>query len=310
VRAVFYGTPAEAVPSLAALAEIAEVLLVTTRPDRPRGRSGKPQPPPVKEAALAAGLPVAQPGRAAADLDRLRRLAADVAVVVAFGEILPPALLAAPTHGFVNVHFSLLPRWRGASPVVRTLLAGDETTGVTLMMLDAGMDTGPVLIAEATPVQPEETAGELTARLARLGAAMLAAHLPAYVAGELVPRPQPAAGATAAARVRVEEAFVDPSRHRAAAVLRAVRAFDPKPGAWSEFDGVRVKLWRARPAAGPDSGPGPGIVAAAGEGVLLGAVDGPVELLEVQPAGRERMEAMAWMRGRRLRPAGFTRPTG
>jgi methionyl-tRNA formyltransferase len=308
MRAVFYGTPAEAVPSLEALAGTAEVLLVTTRPDRPRGRSGRPQAPPVKEAALRLGLPVAQPERAVHDLERLRSLAPDVAVVVAYGQLLPPSLLAVPAAGFLNVHFSLLPRWRGASPVVRTVLAGDAVTGVTLMLLDEGMDTGPVVAAEPTPVGSGETTGELTGRLAVLGAEMLVRYLPAYLAGDITSRAQPAEGATAAARVRVDEAFVDPARHRAEAVLRAVRAFDPKPGAWTELDGVRVKLWRARPAAGP--GPAPGVAAVAGEVVLLGTADGPVELQEVQSAGRARMEAAAWMRGRRGRPARFTRPAG
>jgi methionyl-tRNA formyltransferase len=306
MRAVFYGTPAEAVPALVALADLAEVLLVTTRPDRPRGRSGRPQPPPVKEAALARSLPVSQPERALHDLERLRSLAPDVAVVVAYGQLLPPTLLAVPAAGFLNVHFSLLPRWRGASPVVRTLLAGDPITGVTLMVLDEGMDTGPVVAVESTQVRPGETAGELASRLAALGAEMLVRHLPAYLSGEISPRPQPEEGATAAARVRVEEAFVDPTLHRAEAVLRAVRAFSPKPGAWTELDGVRLKLWRARPAAGP--GPGPGLAAEVGEAVLLGTADGPVELVEVQPAGRDRMGAAAWMRGRRQQPARFTRP--
>ncbi len=309
MRAVFYGTPVEAVPSLQALVNLAEVPLVVTRPDRPRGRSGAPQPPPVKEAARALGLEVSQPERAGRDVERMRTLAPDVAVVVAYGQILPPDLLAVPPHGFVNVHFSLLPRWRGASPVVRAILAGDGVTGVTLMQLDAGMDTGPVLAVSPTRVGDDETAGELTGRLAVVGAALLAEHLPAWVAGEITPRPQPEAGATAAARVRVEEAFVDPTRHRAAAVLRAVRAFDPRPGAWTEMDGGRLKLWRARPAGG--AGPGPG-VAAAGEGgvVLLGAADGPVELVEVQPEGRHRMAAGDWMRGRRRQPARFTPPVG
>jgi len=308
VRAVFYGTPTEAVPSLQALAALAEVPLVVTRPDKPRGRSGKPQPPPVKEAALSLGLEVSQPARAGHDLDRLRALAPDVAVVVAYGQILPPDLLAVPRHGFVNVHFSLLPRWRGASPVVRTILAGDSVSGVTLMQLDAGMDTGPVLAVSLTAVGDDETAGELTGRLAAMGAAMLGEHLPAYIAGEISPRPQPETGATAAARVKVEEAFVDPSRHPAAAVLRAVRAFDPKPGAWTELDGVRIKLWRARPAAGP--GPEPGVAALVEGVVLLGTADGPVELIEVQPEGRNRMAAGDWMRGRRLQPARFTPPAG
>jgi methionyl-tRNA formyltransferase len=307
VRAVFYGTPGEAVPSLEVLASLAEVPLVVTRPDRPRGRSGKPRPPPVKQAASLLGLEVSQPERAVHDLERMRALAPDVAVVVAYGQILPRELLAVPGHGFVNVHFSLLPRWRGASPVVRTLLAGDEVTGVTLMLLDAGMDTGPVIAVEPTRVGEGESAGELTTRLAALGAEMLRAHLGPYLAGERPPRPQPVEGATAAARVRVEEAFVDPLRHRAEAVLRAVRAFDPKPGAWTDLDGIRVKLWRARPVAGP--GPQPGLAAAVGGSLLLGTADGAVELVEVQPAGRGRRRGMDWMRGRRLEPARFTPPT-
>lgn len=308
MRAVFYGTPAEAVPALEALCGLAEVVLVTTRTDKPRGRSGKLQAPPVKEAARALGLEVSQPVRAVHDLDRLRSLAPDVAVVVAYGQILPPDLLSVPRHGFVNIHFSLLPRWRGASPVVRAILAGDELTGVTLMQLDPGMDTGPLLAVAPTRVRPEESAGELTGRLAAMGASLLAQHLPPYVAGALPPRPQPDEGATAAARVRVEEAFVDPSRHRTQAVLRAVRAFDPKPGAWTALDGVRLKLWRARPASG--TGPEPGVVAMVEGAVLLGTPDGVVELLEVQPEGRQRMDAPAWMRGRRLQPARFTPPGG
>ena len=308
MRAVFYGTPAEAVPALQSLCDIADVVLVTTRADKPRGRSGKTQPPPVKEAARALGLEVSQPGRAVHDLDRLRALAPEVAVVVAYGQILPPDLLAVPAHGFVNVHFSLLPRWRGASPVVRAILAGDELTGVTLMQLDPGMDTGPVLAVAPTRVGEEESAGELTARLAVMGAGMLVEHLPSYVAGDLAPRPQLEVGATAAARVRVEEAFVDPTRHHTQAVLRAIRAFDPRPGAWSGFDGVRIKLWRARAALGASLAAG--VAAVVGGEVLLGATDGAVELLEVQPEGRNRMAAGDWMRGRRMEPARFTPPGG
>jgi len=308
LRAAFFGTPAEAVPSLEALLEMAEVVLVTTRPDKPRGRSGRPQPPPVKQAALERGLPVSQPTRAIEDLELLRGLKPEVAVVVAYGQILPPELLAVPRHGFVNVHFSLLPRWRGASPVVRAILAGDEVTGVTLMQVDAGLDTGPALRMMPVGIGPEESAGELSARLAMLGAGMLAESLPAYLDGSLIPRAQPEGGATAAARVRVEEAFVDPLRHRRAAVLRAVRAFDPRPGAWTEMDGRRLKLWRARGEEGP--GPEPGVAVPQGGRVVLGTADGAVELLEVQPAGGRRLAAAEWMRGRQGRPARFTPPAG
>lgn len=306
MRAAFFGTPAEAVPALQALTSLAEVALVVTRPDRPVGRSGRPQPPPVKLAAEDLGLAVSQPERAVHDLERLQGRAVDVAVVVAYGQLLPPALLAVPAHGFLNLHFSLLPRWRGASPVVRAILAGDTLTGVTLMVIDEGLDTGPVVAMEPTPIGAEETAGELTGRLAEMGAGLLARSLDPYLTGGLVPRPQPAEGATAAARVRVEEAFIDPTRHRATAVRRAVRAFDPKPGAWTVLDGARIKLWRAASAAG--LGPEPGVVEAAGRSVLLGAADAPVALLEVQPPGKARMDAAAWMRGRRGEPARFTRP--
>ena len=258
MRAVFYGTPVEAVPSLQALVNLAEVPLVVTRPDRPRGRSGTPQPPPVKEAARALGLEVSQPERAGRDVERMRTLAPDVAVVVAYGQILPPDLLAVPRHGFVNVHFSLLPRWRGASPVVRAILAGDGVTGVTLMQLDAGMDTGPVLAVTPTRVGDDETAGELTGRLAVVGAALLAEHLPAWVVGEITPRPQPEAGATAAARVRVEEAFVDPTRHRARGGVARGAGLRPQAGG-VDGDGRRT----AQAVAGPA---GRGSRAGAGRG--------------------------------------------
>ena len=164
MRAVFYGTPAEAVPILAALTEAADVALVVTQPDRPQGRSRRPVPPPVKVAAEAWGMPVAQPRRASEDLETVRACAPDVAVVAAYGQLLKPALLEVPPAGFVNVHFSMLPRWRGASPVVRALLAGDETTGVSIMQIDEGLDTGPVFATAETPVRTSETAGALTAR--------------------------------------------------------------------------------------------------------------------------------------------------
>lgn len=296
IRAVFYGTPAEAVPALAALCTRAEVPLVVTQPDRARGRSKRPQPSPVKLAAESWGLRVVQPERAADVLDVVRATAPDVAVVVAYGQLLKPSLLEIPRRGFVNVHFSLLPRWRGASPVVRTILAGDEETGVTLMQVDAGLDTGPVLAVESTPLRPAETAGELTARLAAMGAAVLADRLEAIVGGEVDPVPQREEAATAAAKVQVTEAYVDPRRHSAEAVLRAVRAFDPRPGAWSTVEGSRIKLWRAAPAGEPVE---PGSAELRERRVLLGTPDGSVELLEVQPAGRARMAAVDWMRGRR-----------
>jgi len=297
MRAIFFGTPALAVPALAALTSVAEVVLVTTNPDRPRGRSGRPQPSPVKEAASSWGLPLAQPDQPGEDLQRLRALAPDVAVVVAYGQKISSDLLGVPDAGFVNIHFSLLPRWRGASPVVRAILAGDAETGVTLMKMDEGWDTGAIIGRESVPVGETETAGVLTARLSAQGARLLAASLPGYLAGEIEPIPQPEEGVTAAARVRVEEAFVDPSRHTREAVLRAIRAFAPAPGAWTTLGEDRLKLWRAAPW--PGTGPEPGMVTLEGDHVLLGATDGVAELLEVQPAGRSRQPAVDWMRGRR-----------
>lgn len=303
IRAAFLGTPAEAVPILEAVSTVATITTVVTRPDRPRGRSGRPAPPPVKLAAMQAGWEVAQPARSA-DLAGLVA-GCDVAVVAAYGRLIPASALVVPPAGFVNVHFSLLPRWRGASPVVRAILAGDAETGVTLMRLDEGLDTGPTYDQATVAIGPEETAGELTARLAGLGAGLLRDRLATIVAGDLPVVAQDDATATAAARVEVAEAFVDPERHHRDAVLRAVRAFHPRPGAWAIADGLRIKLWRTRFATG-DAPPGwAGVVDGV---VLLGARDGAVELVEVQPEGRAVMSGRSWMAGRRDAPARFGRP--
>ncbi len=307
---VFFGTPPHAVPVLAALCGVADVGLVVTQPDRPKGRSKHPIAPPVKEAALAWGIPVVQPERAREVAGQLEHLRPDVAVVAAFGQLIPKAMLEIPAAGFVNVHFSLLPRWRGASPVVRAILAGDDTTGVTLMQMDEHLDTGPVLASLATAIGPEETTGTLTARLAAMGARLLADELDAVVVGDTPQRPQDDAAATAAAMVRVEEAFVDPVHHSATSIERAVRAFDPWPGAWVSLEGNRMKLWTARVVEGMANS---GEAVVDGGRVLLGTRSGVIELLEVQPAGKARMAAADWMRGRRneaarFDPAGATPP--
>jgi methionyl-tRNA formyltransferase len=304
MRAVFFGSPPHAVPVLAALAAVADVALVVTVPDAAKSRSGRPVPSQVAEAALAWGMTVARPERPSEIVDDVRRVAPDVAVVTAYRGLIRPDLLGVPTRGFVNVHFSLLPRWRGASPVVRAILAGDTVTGVTLMQMDAGLDTGPVLASRRVPVG-SETAGVLTARLSALGAGLLGEALPLHVAGEIEPVAQNDEEATAAGLVRVEEAFVDPARHTTAAVARAVRAFDPWPGAWAIVDGVRVKLWGTRPA---DPGPEAGSAVSDGERLVVGTSDGAVELLEVQPSGKRRMSGAAWARGRRGGPIRFEQP--
>ncbi len=305
--AVFYGTPAEAVPSLAALMTVADVAMVVTQPDRPRGRSKRPRPPPVKMAAEAWGLPVAQPERASDDRQTIIDLRPDVAVVAAYGQLLKPDLLASPGHGFVNVHFSLLPRWRGASPVVRAILAGDSQTGVSIMQIDEGMDTGPVFAAVETAIGDGETGGRLTGRLAGLGARLLAETLPGIVDGSLQAVPQDDATATAAAKVRTGEAFIDPVHHSAVAVVRAVRAFSPKPGAWGIVEGERIKVWEAW--GDPAEDRQPGVAVLEGPGVLLGTRDGTVALGIVQPPGKARMGATDWMRGRHGAPASFESAT-
>lgn len=304
-RTAFFGTPAEAVPALAAVASVSRVTIVVTQPDRPQGRGLRAGRAPVAEAAEAWGLPVAH---AASGVDLGAVLAAtDVAVVVAYGRLIRPSMLAAPRAGFVNVHFSLLPRWRGASPVIRAILAGDRETGVTLMAMDEGLDTGPILDRERVPILPWDTGGTLTARLAGLGADLLARRLGDVAAGALPEAPQDDMLATAAAKVSVDEAFVDPSRHRVEAVERAVRAFHPRPGAWGVVDGSRLKLLAV---ARSDAEVEPGEAAVVGGEVVLGARDGSLRLVSVQPEGKRPMDGVSWMNGRQGRPAHFGLPAG
>ncbi len=296
MRAAFFGTPPAAVPSLAALATVADVALVVTRPDTPKGRSGRAAPSPVKVAAADWGFPLAQPRRAA----ELTDLDVDVAVVVAYGQLLPAAVLELPRRGFVNVHFSLLPRWRGAAPVARAILAGDRVTGVSLMVLDEGMDTGPVLATEETPIGDGEPAGALTARLAGRGAALLADYLPAWVRGDLAPEPQDDAAATLAPKLHVDGARLDRTLG-ATEVLRRVRAFHPRPGTWAVVEGERLKILAAAPTR--NAGLRPGRIEPKGGEAVLTTGDGAVSLVTVQPAGKGPMSGRAWMNGRRGEPA-------
>jgi methionyl-tRNA formyltransferase len=231
---------------------------------------------------------------------RVHDLGLDVAVVVAYGHLLPPSLLVATRRGFVNVHFSLLPRWRGAAPVQRAILAGDAATGVSLMALEEGLDTGPVFASEATAIGPAERAGALAARLAASGGRLLVDHLAGYVAGDLPAEPQDDAAATAAAKVKPGEARLTAGL-TALDVDRRVRAFHPRPGAWAEVDGGRLGILEA--AAAPGDTPAPGRIEVHSGAVLLGCSDGPIELLRVRPAGKAPMTAAAWMNGRRGEPA-------
>jgi methionyl-tRNA formyltransferase len=298
MRVVFFGTPAFAVPSLRALVdEGAEVVGVITRPDRPRGRHHSALlPPEVKQAALELNLPVFQPERPRGDLflASLRRLNPDLGVVVAYGHLLRPEVLALPPRGMINVHASLLPRHRGAAPVQAALLAGDTVTGVTIMQMDAGMDTGPILHQLRTPVGPDDTAGSLLDRLAELGAQALIEALVLLQRGELHPVPQDDARATLAPRIDRDGARIRWDEG-AETVSRRIRAFDPNPGAWTMLDDREVKLFGAVPTA---SRAEPGVVVGTEPLLIVGTGDGAVAIAAVQPAGRRRMGSAEWCRGR------------
>jgi methionyl-tRNA formyltransferase len=312
VRVVYLGTPAAAVPPLEALlASAHEVVAVVTRPDRPRDRrGGTPLPSPVKQAALAAGLPVLEPpsGRDPELPRKLAETGAEIGVACAFGYLLPDPVLAALPRGIINLHFSLLPAYRGAAPVQRALLDGAEVTGVTTFVIDAGMDTGPMLLAAEVRVDPEEDAGALTMRLAEVGSRLVVETLDALEAGQVEPRPQPEAGASLAPKVTGEEARLDfgwPARRLA----DAVRAFTPAPGAWTTHRGRRLKVTRAAVAGGaspPVDGTAdlsPGRLAVDPRGrLLVGTADGVLELVEVRPEGRKAMSGAEFARGARLGP--------
>lgn len=296
IRAAFLGTPAAAVPSLAALMEVAAVEFVVTQPDRPKGRGRVVEAaPPVKVAATEWGLRIEQP-ESNRDLDILfTGNTLDVAVVVGYGRILKPMVLASVKRGFVNVHFSLLPRWRGAAPVERAVLAGDDYSGVSLMVLDKGLDTGPVFAAVETEIAEYETAGELTGRLAALGADVLRNHLEDYVHEKLLPARQMQTGATFAPRLTTAEARLD-WRLGPSAFGRAVRAFNPRPGGWTEGEGTRLKIFEVGPASPVVA---PGEIRIVNGRPILGLGGGSVELVEVQPAGKPRQSGKDWANGRR-----------
>lgn len=294
LRVVFMGTPEAAVPSLRAVAEAFDVAAVYTRPDRPRGRGRRLEPSPVKVAAGALDLPVRQPDRLRDDADALRALAPDAIAVVAYGAILRPDVLALPRLGCVNVHFSLLPRWRGAAPVERAIIAGDERTGVTTMLMDEGLDTGPILRTEVTPIGDADTAGDLRESLAAMGAPLLVSTLRDLEAGTAEPVTQDEEGATTAPKLDPAEARLDPWREDAPLLARKVRAFNPAPGAFVLFRGKRLKIWRAHAADGT-------LMAGAFDAGGIGTPDGRLVLDEVQPEGKRRMDGEAFFRGYRPR---------
>jgi len=314
LRLVFAGTPDFAVPCLAACrASGADVVAVYTQPDRPAGRGRKLAPSPVKQAALDAGLPVEQPESLRSDEARARLAAhaPDLMVVVAYGLILPRKVLAIPRLGCWNVHASLLPRWRGAAPIQRAILAGDAETGVDLMRMEAGLDTGPVLLERRTPISREDTGGSLHDRLAALGAEALAEGLARTLAGEvLAATPQPDEGVVYAHKLEKAESQLDFARP-AIELERQVRAFDPWPGSDAEIAGERLRIWAARAIDLPHAGPPGSVLAAGRDGIDIACGEGMLRITALQRAGGRRISAADYLNARpelrqpdaRIRPA-------
>jgi len=301
VRLLFAGTPRAALPSLRALLNSPrhEVIAVLTRPDAPVGRGRRVERSPVAALADEHGVEVLIPRRPSepAFLDRLRELAPDCAPVVAYGALVPRAALEVPVHGWVNLHFSLLPAWRGAAPVQAAIRHGDEITGASVFRLEEGLDTGPVYGVLTEPVRPRDTAGELLDRLAAAGAGLLLSTLDGIEDGVLVPRPQPPDGVSLAPKVGVENARVDWATP-AHAVDRLVRSVTPDPGAWTQFRGERLKLGPVQPCT--VDGLAPGELLVDKHAVLVGVAGATVLLGDVQPHGRKRMPASDWARGARV----------
>ena len=309
MRLLFAGTPDAAVPSLQALLDSAhDVVAVLTRPDAPVGRGRRLVASPVASLAREAGIQTLTPVRPSdpSFLARLGELQVDCAPVVAYGGLVPRQALDVPTHGWVNLHFSLLPAWRGAAPVQHALLAGDDITGASTFRLEEGLDTGPVYGTVTEVVRPDDTSGDLLVRLSRSGAALLLATLDGIASGQVVPEPQPAEGVSHAPKLTVQDARVDFSAP-AQRVDRLVRACTPAPGAWTSFRGERLKLAPVR-LLGPDEHVGgerplgPGQIAVTRRDVRVGTATTPVVLGEVQPAGKRRMTATDWARGVRVEP--------
>lgn len=316
-RTVFFGSPASAVPTLRALLEYgAQVLAVVTRPPRGRRRGRKEIATPVAEAAADMGLEVWTPRRVDELVDRMRRIHPEAGVIVAYGQIIPSELIEAFEFGIINLHFSLLPRWRGAAPVQRAILAGDRRTGVCTMLIDEGLDTGPLIDCISVEIAPDERAGELEARLASLGAPLLVRSLDALVEGRAELRPQPEEGATYAPALRREECFIDWT-NSAGFIERLVRAAHPQPCAYTHFRGKILKVHRAHALeegwdrlqdgdSEPRSDKGdhqPGTVLGGdGRSLIVACGEGLLEITEVQPEGRRAMGAEEFMRGARIDP--------
>jgi methionyl-tRNA formyltransferase len=311
MKLVFLGTPEFALPSLSALARRHDVSLVLTQPDRPKGRGRQVAEPPVKALARSLGLPVLQP-EALGEAEmrpHFERAGAEAAVVVAYGLKIPDWLLAFHPRGAVNVHGSLLPAYRGAAPVSRAIINGDAETGVTTMLLASRMDAGPVLLQRRTPIGPEETAGELAARLAELGAELLVVTLDGLASGIVQPRGQDESLATLAPKLTKEDGLIDWSRP-AREIVNLVRGVNPWPGAYTHLAGKSLKIWKAAVAARPaaavaaaSSAPGTILAASLHEGLLVACGAGEaVSLLAVQTEGKKALSAAEFLCGRALAP--------
>jgi methionyl-tRNA formyltransferase len=297
MRIVFAGTPAFAEQALAALLDEGhEVPLVLTQPDRPAGRGMRATQSAVKQLAVRRGIPVYQPVnlRESASAEAIRSVRPDAMVVAAYGMIFPGALLEIPPLGALNIHASLLPRWRGAAPIQRALLAGDRETGISIMRMDRGLDTGPVLARRVVAIADHETAATLHDKLAALGAQMIVAAVRELAGGHAVVVPQAAEGVTYAPKIGKHEAQID-WRRGSAELERLVRAFDPVPGAGTLLAGTALKVWRARPAHG-EGVPGE-VLRADALGLLVACGAGALEMLELQRAGGRRLDAAGFLRG-------------
>ena len=301
LRVVFFGTPQFALPIVRMLHEHEELVAVVTQKDRPRGRGRKLAPPPVKEWAEGAGVECVQPERLKDDefVSWLESKKPDVICVAAYGKIIPKEILELPELGCINVHASLLPRWRGAAPVNWAIIAGDEMTGITIMQMDEGLDTGPILLQVETGIEPHERAGELSQRLAELGAKALHEALQRLKRGELEPKPQPEEGATYAPPITKEMAKIDwtkPARD----IVNLVRGLHPSPCAYTLVGGKRLKVHRARIESEDSGGAPPGTVISAERSIVVAAGEGAVELTEVQFEGKRAMSAEEFLRGQRI----------
>ena len=297
-RVVFMGTPDFAVPALRQLITQAEVVGVVTQPDRPAGRGRQLRPSPIKEVAIAADIPVYQPERLRSDeaVAPLREWAPDIIVVAAFGQILRANVLDLPPAGCLNIHASLLPRWRGASPIQHAILMGDAESGISLMKMDVGLDTGPVYVSQALELAPDETAQTLHDRLAELGGNLLADHLDAIVSGELVPQLQDDTLATYAPRIDKAAGLIEWQRS-AVEIDRQIRAMTPWPGAFTHWEGDSLRVLAARPVEVDGRGPA-GSVWQLDDQLLVQTGAGSLQLLDLQLAGKKATAAADFLRGR------------